>query len=188
VKALLENRPGCPPLQLHFFDGLDREYLDLRKAQVLVRMTTLQHVEPHSITADALQLLARSLPDLHTLTVGIRPRKVDGSLIYDWPLVRASLTACHQLVALTLWSIPLEELCELLLALPPSVRKLDIRDCDGFLQSDAAFQCVAEGGLRQLEQLHVRLQWHEYDEQEVAAWLTRQRACAPWINAVLSEI
>jgi hypothetical protein len=82
---------------------------------------------------------------------------------------------------------PLEELAALLLALPPSMRKLDIHECFGFLQSDAFFQCVTEGGLRQLERLHVRLQRDEYDQQKVAAWLTQQRVCAPWIHAMLHE-
>jgi hypothetical protein len=187
VEALLEAQPGCPPLHLHFFGGLDREYLDLKKAQLLVRLTTLQRVEPRSITADALQILAYGLPDLHTLTVGIRPREVDGSLIYDWPLVRASLTACRQLTALTLESTPLEDLAALFLALPPSLRKLDIRHCDGFLQSDAFFQCVSEGGFRKLERLQVRPPLNGFDQQQVAAWQQRQLGCAPWIQAVIED-
>jgi O-acetylhomoserine/O-acetylserine sulfhydrylase-like pyridoxal-dependent enzyme len=103
-------------------------------------------------------------------------------------MVRDSLAACRQLTDLTLVSTPVEELASLLLALPPSLRKLDIRDCAGFLQSDAFFQCVADGGLRQLERLHVRLQRNEYDQQKVAAWLAQQRVCVPWINAALRKI
>jgi hypothetical protein len=40
--ALLEDRPDCPPLQLHHFDGLDDDNLDLERATLLVRMPTLQ--------------------------------------------------------------------------------------------------------------------------------------------------
>jgi hypothetical protein len=197
VEALVEHREDCPPLQLHFFDGLANEgqYLNLGRAQLLVRMTTLRQLEPRFITSDALQLLAHGLPELHTLKVDIQPRKVDGSLIYDWPLVRASLTACRQLTALTLESTPLEELCDLLLALPPSVRRVDLHYCDYFLSSESFFQCVSKGGLRQLQQFHFWLDLDEEDEDynwnmytDAERWHARQRSCAPWINAHLNMV
>jgi hypothetical protein len=69
------------------------------------------------------------------------------------------------------------------------VRKLNIRYCVGFLQSDAFFHCVAGGGLRQLEQLNVRMVFNKKDEDEsgrrMAQWIARQRACAPWIRAAI---
>jgi hypothetical protein len=168
-------------LQLHAFEGIVD--INLETAQLLVRMPTLQRVEPYRVTPDALRLLAHSLPDLHTLTVYLDEATPESG----WAVVRDGLAACHQLTALTLEWTPVKQLAALLLVLPPSVRKLDIVCCDGFLQSDAVLLCVAEGGLRQLERLHVRLQWHEYDEQKVAEWSTRQRACAPWIAAVVRE-
>jgi hypothetical protein len=191
VEPLVEEREDCPPLQLHHFDGLGYVDITLARAQLLVRMTTLQRLEPFHITPDALQLLAHGLTDLHTLKVEIQPRQVDLPQVDDWPLVRDSLAVCRQLTVLTLKSTPLDELAVLLLALPPSVRKLDIHDCAGFLQSDVFFQCVAEGGLRQQEQLHVELEFYERNAGNPAlrvAWLARQRACAPWINAVLNKI
>jgi hypothetical protein len=149
----------------------------------------LQRLKPHSISPEALQLIAHGLPDLRTLTINLKPDWVDETDVYDWPLARESLAACHQLIDLTLVETPLEQISALLLALPLSVRKLDIRDCEGFLQSDAVFQCVAEGGLRQLEQLHIRLRFEEDEDNSVimASWLTRQRACAPWIHALVRE-
>jgi hypothetical protein len=186
AEMLVEERAECPPLQLHAFEGLST--LDLETAQVLLRMPTLRRVMPCSLTSDALQLLAHGIPDLHTLKIDIKPREVDGFVLYDWSLVCNSLAACRQLTALTLVATPLEEFAALFLALPPSVRKIGIHRCAGFLQSDAFFQGVTEGGLRQLEQLHIWLELDEVDEFNSAinaAWLTRQRACAPWINAVL---
>jgi hypothetical protein len=189
MQILLQDLPGCPPLQLLAIEW--NGWLNSKIAQLLVHMPTLQRVEPRSIAADALPLLAHGLPDLRTLTINLGPRRVDRTMVYDWPLVRENLSACRRLTTLTLVATPVDELAALLLALPPSMRKLDIRDCVGFLQSDALFQCVAEGGLRQLERLHVRLQWHEHEQQKVAewpAWLVRLRACAPWINVVLNAI
>jgi hypothetical protein len=193
VEALLEDLPDCLPLQLHFFGGLDRygQYFDLKDAQVLVRMVTLQRVEPRFITPEALQLIARGLPNLCTLQLRLDPRWRDATHVSDWSMVRESLAACRQLTSLTLVATPLEELAALLLALPPSLRRLDIRECAGFLQSDAFFQCVAKGGLRHLHQLHVELAFYEEDESDPAlnvAWLARLRAGAPWISAWLNVI
>jgi hypothetical protein len=183
---LVEERADCSPLQLNAFEGLST--LDLERARMLLRMPTLRRVMPCSLTSDALQLLAHDMLDLQTLKIDIKPREVDGFVLYDWSLVCESLAACHRLTSLTLEAAPLVELCELLLALPPSMRKLDIRDCIDFPQSEVFFQCVAEGGLRQLEQLHVWLELDAEDEFNStinAAWLARQRACAPWIHAVI---
>jgi hypothetical protein len=155
---LLEDCPDCPLLRLlHGFEGFDHKDCDLDRAERIVRLPMLQRLKPHSISPEALQLIAHGLPDLRTLTINLKPDWVDETDVYDWPLARESLAACHQLIDLTLVETPLEQISALLLALPLSVRKLDIRDCEGFLQSDAVFQCVAEGGLRQLEQLHIRL-------------------------------
>jgi hypothetical protein len=188
AELLMEERADCPPLQLHAFEGFGE--LNLNKAQLLIHMPTLQRVDPRSIAADALHLLAHGLVDLRTLKINLDPRRVDRTMVYDWPMVHESLAACRQLIALTLLSTPLEELAALLRALPPSLRKLDILYCPGFVQSDAFFQCVAEGGLRQLQQLHVSLAFDE-DESDPAlnaAWLTRLDVCAPWITAVLREM
>jgi hypothetical protein len=183
VKILVEERADCPPLQLHAVEGLGE--LNLQRAQLLIRMPTLQRVEPCSITPDALTILAHGLPDLHTLTVCVSGATAKGG----WPVVRDSLAACHQLTDLTLIETPLEELAALFLALPPLVRKLDIRYCDRFLQSDAFFHCVSAGGLRQLELLEVwfirNLSVNEF-RQQAAEWQTRRRACAPWIKAVFT--
>jgi hypothetical protein len=140
-------------------------------------------VEPYSITSVALKIIAHGLPDLHTLTVDVSVVTPES----EWAAVRDSLAACRQLTALTLQWTPLEELnfAAFLLALPPSVCKLEIRHCTGFLQSDAFFQCVSEGALRHLEQLQVCLPRNEFEPQKVTAWLTRQRACVPWIKAVI---
>jgi hypothetical protein len=195
VEALVEHREDCPQLKLHHFDRLDDVDFDLKETQLLVRMPTLQRVEPRYITPAALKLLADGLPDLHTLTVDIQPRDMDGSLICDWPLVRASLASCHQLTALTLESTPLEELCDLLLALPPSMRRIDLRYCDDFLNSESFFQCVSKGGLRHLEQFHFWLDLDVEDEDhncnmytDAERWYARQRACAPWIDAHLNLV
>jgi Leucine-rich repeat (LRR) protein len=179
VKLLVEERAHCPPLQLHAVEEIDE--LNMQRAQLFIRMPTLQRVEPIRITPDALKTLAHGLPDLHTLIVNVSEATAESG----WPAVRDSLAACHQLTDLTLVATPLEELSALLLALPPSLRKLDIRHCAGFLQSDAFFQCVAEGGLRQLEQLHVQLRWNEHDAEKVEAWHVRLHACAPWMKAVI---
>jgi hypothetical protein len=80
---------------------------------------------------------------------------------------------------------PLEELPALLLALPPSMRNLDFRHYSKFLHSNAVFQCVAEGGLRQLE--HVRIHLDVLNLQKVAAWQERLASCAPWIDARVKE-
>jgi hypothetical protein len=184
---LLEERADCPSLQLHSF--VDGDRLDLKRAKLLTRMATLQRVEPWAITPDALRLIAHGLPDLHTLAVwvsGVTPES-------GWAVVRDGLAACRQLTSLTLESTPQEELTALLLALPPSVRKLRILHCSDFLRSDAFFTCVAEGGLCQLQTLRVQLECNEEDEDNsafmvpvIASWLTRQRACAPWIHTVIS--
>jgi hypothetical protein len=192
--ALVEDRTDCPPLQLHAFEGIYE--LNLETAQLLVRMPTLQRVEPDRITPDALQLLAHGLPDLRTLQINTPPRGWSPAghrttQVYDWPTFRAGLAACHQLTDLALVEAPLEEIGALLLALPPSVFKLDINYCDGFLQSDAFFHCVTGGGLRQLHQLQVFLDRSRDDEGNsacMAAWLERQRACAPWIKVVLNRM
>jgi hypothetical protein len=184
VEALLEDRPDCPPLQLHHLGGIDK--LDLQGAQLLVRIPTLQRVESYRIMPDALQLLAHGLPDLHTLVVNVLDWSPDERLA----AVRESVAVCHQLTALKLMWISMDDLAALRRALPPSLRKLDILYCPGFVQSDAFFQCVAEGGLRQLQQLHVSLAFDE-DESDPAlnaAWLTRLDVCAPWITAVLREM
>jgi hypothetical protein len=189
--ALVEERTDCPPLQLHAFEGIYE--LNLETARLLIRMPTLQRLEPDLITPDALQLLARGLPDLRTLQINTPPRRWNSAgrrltQAYDWAMFRAGLAACRQLTDLTLMETPLQEIGALLLALPPSMRKLDIRDCVNFLQSDVFFQCVSEGGLRQLEQLNVRLGFDEKNEDNsarMATWLARQRVCAPWIKAVL---
>jgi hypothetical protein len=185
---LLKHLPDCPPLQLRAFEG--KHWLDAETARLLASMTTLQRVEPYSIAADALQLLAHGLPDLRTLRIAVESRWGDETKAVDWPLVRESLAACCQLTSLALMATPLEELAALLLALPPSVRKLVLFHCSDFLHSAAFFTCVAEGGLRQLEQLVIRLHFYEEDEdnsEHMAAWLTRQRACAPRIQVALSE-
>jgi hypothetical protein len=176
---LLQDLPDCPPLQLHAVERFHD--LTLETAQLLIRIPALQRVEPYSITSDALKLLAHGLPDLHTLTVDVSVVTPESG----WAAVRDSLAACHQLTSLTLKSTPVKELAALLIALPPSLRKLDIRDCAGFLQSDAVFQCVTEGGLHQLEQLQVHLLWRERDQVKVEAWRVRVRACAPWVKAVM---
>jgi hypothetical protein len=185
---LLEDCPDCPLLRLlHDFEGFDHKDCDLDRAELIVRMPMLQRLEPRYITPEALQRVAHGLPNLRTLQLSLDPRR-DATHVSDWSMVRESLAACHQLTALTLAKPPVEELAAVLLALPPSLRKLDIFYCAGFLQSDAFFQSVTEGGLRQLQQLHVRLEFYEEDDSNpalIAAWLTRQRACAPWINAWL---
>jgi hypothetical protein len=96
-------------------------------------MPMLQRVEPCSITANALSLLAQGLPDLRTLRIDHEPLWIDANRIYDWPLVRASLAVCCQLTDLTLVAAPLDELDALLLVLPPSVHLLTLRRCDVFL-------------------------------------------------------
>ena len=169
-------------MQLHHFDALNDVDIDLARAELIVCMPTLQDVESCSITPDALRLLAHGLPDLHTLQLRVH---VSGSSPdSEWAVVCEGLAACHQLTALTLWEPPLEELAALFLALPPLLRKLDIHECGGFLQSAAFFQCVAEGGLRHLELLRV---WLPRSEQpRVAAWQECRRACAPWIHAEIT--
>jgi hypothetical protein len=184
---LLEERADCPSLQSHSF--VDGDRLDLKRAKLLTRMPTLQCLKPWAITPDALRLIAHGLPDLHTLAVwvsGVTPES-------GWAVVRDGLAACRQLTSLTLESTPQEELTALLLALPPSVRKLRILHCSAFLRSDAFFSCVAEGGLCQLQTLRVQLEFNKQDEDNsalmvpvMAAWLARQRACAPWINTVIN--
>jgi hypothetical protein len=188
AETLVEEHADCPSLQLHTLEGIHQ--LRPETARLLVRISTLQRVEPWHIIPNALQLLAHGLPDLRMLSVSVERDWVDGSLIYDWPVVRNSVAACHQLTALALMATPLEELAALLLALPPSVRKLDILHSADFLHSDVFFTCVAEGGLRQLQQLEVLLDWSndgEGNSAHMAAWLTRQRVCAPWIQAALGE-
>jgi hypothetical protein len=179
VKALFEDRPDCPPLQLHHLDGIAE--LNLQIARLLIRMPTLQRVESWSTMPDALQLLAHGLPDLHTLSVRVN----EATPKSGWAVVRDCLAACRQLTALTLAFTPSNELTALLLALPPSVRKLDILYCYGLLHSDAFFHCVSASGLRQLERLTVRLQRNELDRQKVAEWQARMAGVAPWINAVI---
>jgi hypothetical protein len=188
---LLKHLPDCPPLQLRAFEG--KHWLDAETARLLVRMPTLQHLEPYSIKPAALKLVAHGLPDLRTLRIDAQHRWVDETGVYesyDWRLVCESLAACRHLTSLTLMATPLEELAALLLALPPSVRKLVIFHCSDFLHSDVFFTCVAEGGLRQLQQLEVLLDWSndgEGNSAHMAAWLTRQRACVPRIQVALSE-
>jgi hypothetical protein len=180
---LVEERADCPSLQLHSFVTADQ--VDLKRAKLLIHVTTLQRVEPARITPDALKVLAHGLPDLRTIKIDLSPYWPDPPQVDDWPMVCEGLAACHQLTTLTLVSTPVKELAALLLALPPSVRKLDIRDCDGFLHSDSVFHCVAEGGLRQLERLQVQLVWRERDNEKVKTWLERFRACAPWVKAMI---
>jgi hypothetical protein len=118
--------------------------------------------------------------------------------VLDWSpderlsVVRESLAVCHQLTALKLMYMSMNDLAALLRALPPSLSKLDILYCPGFVQSDAFFQCVAEGGLRQLQQLYVcQRMLFDDDESDLALnseWLARLRACAPWITAVVREV
>jgi hypothetical protein len=183
VKILVEDRADRPLLQLHAVEEI--EELKLNRAQLLIPMTTLQRVEPGRITPDALKTLAHGLPNLHTLKVNVRGVTPESG----WPVVRDSLAACRQLTSLTLVATPLNELAALFLALPPSVRKLGILHCSVFLRSDVFFTCVAEGGLRQLEQLHIQLRFEEDEDNSalMAAWIARQRACAPWIQAALGE-
>jgi hypothetical protein len=181
--ALLEDRPDCPPLQLHAFEGIYD--LNLETAQLLICMPTLQRVEPERIRPNALHLVAHGLPDLRTLRIDARSRWGDETDVVDWRMIRESLAACRQLASLTLQSPPLEELIALLPVLAPSVRKIDIH-CESVLQSDAFFQCVAEGGLRQLHQLRIRHSGGDrYEAREVAAWRARMADCAPWINAMV---
>jgi hypothetical protein len=190
VEALLEDHPDFPPLQLHTFEGHEAGYITLERAELLARMTTLQRVEPWRITPEALRLLAHGLPNLHTLVVHMNVSTPESG----WAIVRDSLAVCHRLTFLTLVWPSVNELTALLLALPPSVLKLDIRLCPRFLQSEAFFQCIAAGGLRRLEHLHfwmdlslvnIEYNWNMYTD--AARWHARQRACAPWINAVLHE-
>jgi hypothetical protein len=179
VKALFEDRPDCPPLQLHHLDGIDE--LNLQIARLLIRMPTLQRVKSWRTMPDALQLLAHGLPDLHTLSVRVN----EATPKSGWAVVRESLAACRQLTALTLEFTPANELAAVLLALPPSVRRIDICYWDVFLLADAFFQCVSAGGLRQLERLAVRLQRNELDRPQVAEWQARMAGFAPWIDAVI---
>jgi hypothetical protein len=176
LAMLVEERADCPQLQLHTF--ITQSQVDLARAELLASIPTLQRVEPFSLTPDALRLLAHGLPDLHTLKVSVHWTTPASK----WTIVRDSLAACRQLTALTLQWAPLEELAALLFALPLSVRKLDLLQCVGVLQSDVFFQCVAEGGLRQLKQLHIR---HTSEASDVAAWRARMSDCAPWINAMV---
>jgi hypothetical protein len=185
MEVLVEDLPNCPPLQLHAFEGIGVDgsmpSFGLNHAQLLVRMTTLQRVDPNRITPDALRILAHGLPNLHTLKANVRGVTPESG----WAVVCDGLAACRQLTALTLVATPLEELAALFLALPPSMRKLDLHSCDGFLQSSAFFHCVSEGGLRHLALFRVRLRRSEFDRPQVAEWQQRRRACAPWIKTVI---
>jgi hypothetical protein len=190
MEMLVAEEPDCAPLQLQ---QLDLTFTDVeasgdftrpRTAELLLRIPTLQYLESQSITAEALRILA-GLPDLHTLKLHVQPREVDGCQIYDWPTVCDGLASYCQLTNLTLEGPPLEELAALLLALPPSVRKLEIH-CAGFLLSDVFLHCVSEGGLRQLHQLRAGLDLDD-DATCTSAFMQasekRLRACAPWIDA-----
>jgi hypothetical protein len=191
---LLDHCPDCPLLQLlHDFNGFDHKDCDLIRAGRIVRLPMLRRLEPRYITSEALQLVAHGLPNLRTIKLHIEHCWTDASPTHacDWSVVRESLAACHQLTDLTLVETPVEELAVLLLALPPSLRHLTSRHCTHFLDSNAFFQCVAEGGLRQLQELYVWLKCREKEESRpalIVEWLTRQCACAPWIDAVLSEV
>jgi hypothetical protein len=189
MEVLVDEKAGdradlnCPQLQLRWLD-LGHAVINLKQAQLLLRIPTLQWLEPDLIMPDALHLLAHGLPDLHTLKAEMHGMR---SVIDGWTVVRDSLAACCQLTDLTLKCTPLEELAALFLALPPSLRKLNLRSYGDLLRSDVLFQCVAKGGLRQVHQLRIQ-SWQpqdKYEAHEVAAWRTRMVECAPWINALV---
>jgi len=188
LEVLVEERADCPQLQLNWLDAA-HGYITLKQAQLLIRLPTLQWLEPKSITPDALKVLAHGLPNLHTLKIDLTPCWGVALRADDWQMVRDSLAACRQLTDLNLMNTPLEELAALLLALPPSVRKINLRSCESFLRSDVLFQCVAKGGLRQVHQLRIQ-PWQpqdKYEAHEVAAWRARMVDCAPWINALVDK-
>jgi hypothetical protein len=181
LEVLVEEHADCPQMQLHWLDAA-HGYITLKQAQLLVRLPTLRWLEPNSITPDALQLLAHGLPDLHTLKIVLTPRWGVAPRADDWQMVRDSLAACRQLTALRLGSTPLDELAALLLALPPSVRRIDLRYCDSVLRSDVIFQCLTKGGLRHVQQLRIQT-WpprDKYEAREVTEWKARMADCAPW--------
>jgi hypothetical protein len=189
---LLDHCSDSPLLRLlHDFNGFDQKDCNLIRAERIVRIPMLQRLEPLFITPDALQLIAHGLANLPTLRLCMAHRWMDRTHVCDWSMVRESLAACLKLTDLTLWETPVEEFAALLLALPPSMRLLTIRHCTHFLDSNAVFQCVAEGGLRQLQQLQIfldRKKDGEGNSARIVEWLTRQRACAPWIAAVMREV